>query len=68
MRLATLCFLLDEEKNHILLGMKKKGFGSGKFNGFGGKVEPGEDIATATRREMHEESSIVVDDMEHLLS
>jgi len=23
----------------VLLGMKKKGFGEGKWNGFGGKVE-----------------------------
>lgn len=28
----------------ILLGWKKRGFGQGKWNGFGGKVEPGETI------------------------
>lgn len=28
----------------ILLGFKKRGFGKDKWNGFGGKVEPGESI------------------------
>ena len=32
---ATLCFLLAGER--ILLGMKKRGLGVGKWNGFGGK-------------------------------
>lgn len=58
MRLATLCFLID--KNKILLGMKKVGFGSGKWNGFGGKVKEGEDIKEAAIREMIEESSVKV--------
>lgn len=40
--------------------MKKRGFGAGKWNGFGGKVEAGEGIEEAARREMHEESGILV--------
>ncbi|MEK7464207.1 MAG: 8-oxo-dGTP diphosphatase [Patescibacteria group bacterium] len=46
--------------NHpqILLGMKKRGFGAGKWNGFGGKVEPGESIEDAALREMREEAGI----------
>ena len=32
----TLVFLRDGSK--VLLGMKKRGFGAGKWNGFGGKV------------------------------
>ena len=58
MQQATLCLLLDNNK--ILLGMKKKGFGSGKFNGFGGKVEAGEDIDAAAARELWEESGVKV--------
>lgn len=58
MRLATLCFLIDD--NQILLGMKKVGFGQGKWNGFGGKVKEGEDITDATIREMNEESSVKI--------
>jgi 8-oxo-dGTP diphosphatase/2-hydroxy-dATP diphosphatase len=42
----------------ILLGMKKKGFGKGKWNGFGGKVEAGEGIKEAAKRELLEEAFI----------
>ena len=42
MRNATLMLIVDENK--ILLGMKKRGFGEGKWNGFGGKVNEGETI------------------------
>ena len=44
--------------NEILLGMKKRGFGCGRFNGFGGKVEQGESNEEAAKRELLEESSI----------
>lgn len=40
MRLATLCYLLKDDQ--VLLAMKKRGFGEGKWNGPGGKVEKGE--------------------------
>ena len=42
----------------VLLGMKKRGFGVGKYNGFGGKIEPGEDILKAAIREMKEECGL----------
>jgi 8-oxo-dGTP diphosphatase/2-hydroxy-dATP diphosphatase len=38
--------------------MKKRGFGMGRWNGFGGKVKEGEMIETAARRELKEEASI----------
>ena len=47
------------EEDRILLGMKKRGFGSGRWNGFGGKVEVGESITQAVIREMKEEVNIV---------
>ena len=52
----TLMFLINEGK--ILLGMKKRGFGAGKYNGFGGKVEAGETIAQAAVRETIEECGL----------
>lgn len=55
---TTLCFLVTERK--ILLGMKKTGFGQGKYNGFGGKIQQGETIRHATVRELEEESGIKV--------
>jgi len=42
----------------VLLGMKKRGFGVGKWNGFGGKLEPGESVEEAAIRELKEESSL----------
>jgi len=58
MKEATLCFLINENK--ILLGMKKRGFGQGKYNGFGGKPQSNETILEAAVREMQEESNIKV--------
>ncbi|KAI9018911.1 NUDIX hydrolase domain-like protein [Hyaloraphidium curvatum] len=50
----------------ILLGMKKRGFGKGKWNGFGGKIDPGESIAEAALREMREESGLDVLDASYV--
>ena len=36
------CLVMAMKNNQILLGYKKRGFGKGKWNGFGGKVEKGE--------------------------
>lgn len=36
---STLSFLMDTENQKILLAMKKKGFGAGKWNGMGGKFD-----------------------------
>ena len=52
----TLVMVHDQEK--ILLGLKKRGFGMGRWNGFGGKVERGETIAQAAMRELREEAGI----------
>jgi 8-oxo-dGTP diphosphatase len=58
---ATLCFIVDgSPPTRILLGRKKRGFGQGKVNGFGGKVQPGETPVDTVIREVHEESGLVV--------
>ena len=58
---ATLCFVLDgNPPARVLLGMKKRGFGAGKYNGFGGKIENGESIDGAAIRELEEEAGIRV--------
>ena len=41
-KVLTLVYIRDDE--NILLGLKKRGFGTGKWNGFGGKVQAGETI------------------------
>jgi ADP-ribose pyrophosphatase YjhB (NUDIX family) len=41
-----------ERDGRLLLGLKKRGFGTGYYNGFGGKVEVGETIQQAAYREV----------------
>ncbi|XP_063564419.1 oxidized purine nucleoside triphosphate hydrolase isoform X2 [Gorilla gorilla gorilla] len=58
-RLYTLVLVLQPQR--VLLGMKKRGFGAGRWNGFGGKVQEGETIEDGARRELQEESGLTVD-------
>mgnify|MGYP001082927151 CR=1 FL=1 len=51
----TLVYPIDGEAEgmvgaRILLGMKKRGFGMNKWNGFGGKIEQGETLLEAAAR------------------
>lgn len=55
-QLLTLLLVIHDDE--ILLAMKKRGFGTGMWNGAGGKVEPGETIEEAMVRETHEEIQI----------
>jgi len=69
------CIYFDKTKNHkvfagvliakeeqILLGLKNYGFGKGKWqHSFAGKVESGEAIVGAAKRELHEESGLIVE-------
>ncbi len=58
---ATLCFLLDGDPPcRVLLGRKKRGFGEGKLNGFGGKVHPDETPIRTIVREVAEEAGVSV--------
>lgn len=61
-KLLTLCIIHQHPR--VLLGMKKRGFGEGRWNGFGGKIGVGETIEQATRREIREEAGIEVNDLE----
>jgi 8-oxo-dGTP diphosphatase len=57
-RLRTL--VLPLSATHLLLGLKREGFGAGKIVGFGGKAEPGESSVQAAIRELFEECGLVV--------
>ncbi len=66
LRNCTLLFLIrrtDGRVAEICLAMKKERFGAGKWNGTGGKVEAGESIEEATRREAREEIGVSVKSM-----
>lgn len=52
----TLLFLRSGDQ--ILLALKKRGFGMGKWNGVGGKIEAGETLEQALVRETVEEIGI----------
>jgi 8-oxo-dGTP diphosphatase/2-hydroxy-dATP diphosphatase len=61
-KILTLTIIHQHPK--ILLGMKKRGFGAGRWNGFGGKVQEGETIKEAALREIKEEAGIIAIDIE----
>lgn len=61
-KLLTLCIIHNHPQ--VLLGMKKRGFGAGRWNGFGGKVSEGESVENAARRELQEEAGISVKDLD----
>ncbi len=50
--------VLPIEGGRVLLGMKKRGLGEGKWNGFGGKPEKGEGLMEAAKRELKEEIGV----------
>lgn len=64
MKDATLCLLLKGDQ--ILLAMKKRGFGVGKWNGVGGKIDSEKDksVMDATIRETREEIGVVPQNLE----
>jgi 8-oxo-dGTP pyrophosphatase MutT (NUDIX family) len=64
MKIATICFPIAN--NSIFLANKKRGFGSGYLNGYGGKANDGESIAEAACREFEEEANIKVS-REHIV-
>ena len=56
MKKLTLLFLVRD--NQILLAMKKRGFGKGRWNGVGGKLEANESLREAVIRECKEEINV----------
>jgi len=55
--------LVDGRENKILLGMKKQGFGQGKYNGFGGKIKNAESLEQAAIRELYEELGVQAEEI-----
>ena len=63
-KIFTNCFLVkvdqDGKPTEVCLGMKKRGFGAGMWNGAGGKPNEGELISDAADREVMEEFGVVI--------
>jgi 8-oxo-dGTP diphosphatase len=65
MKLATLCYLKQAGKTLMLFRNKKPNdVHEGKWNGLGGKFEPGETPEECARREIFEESGLRVASLE----
>jgi 8-oxo-dGTP diphosphatase len=61
MKMATLCYLKRGGKTLMVHRIKKAGdMHLGKWNGLGGKLEPGETPEDCARREIQEESGLTV--------
>jgi 8-oxo-dGTP diphosphatase len=59
--LATLGYLISDDGQYVLLIHRNKRDHDahlGKYNGLGGKLEPGEDIVSGLRREFLEEAGV----------
>lgn len=59
----TLCYVFrpaEDGQQQVLLGRKKRGFGTGMVMGLGGKAVPGESDAACAVREVYEEAGLLV--------
>ena len=62
--LATLAYIFSEDRRRVLMihrNARPDDPHLGKYNGLGGKLEPGEDVIAGLRREIHEEAGISCD-------
>lgn len=69
LRDVTLVFLVTREKgviSKLCLAMKKRGFGVGRYNGVGGKLEVGETIESAAKREAREEIGVEIQHLDKI--
>ena len=63
MKLATLCYVTDKNRKSTLMihrVKKENDYHQGKWNGLGGKFEPGESPEECAVREIEEESGLLV--------
>lgn len=66
MKHVVLTLVLIRREEQILLGLKKRGFGMGLWNGPGGKVHEGEAPEACARREAREEFGIELGDLKKI--
>ena len=54
----TAIFVREDGRYLLMKGSPAKGWWAGKYNGLGGHIERGEDVLSAARRELHEETGL----------
>lgn len=60
---TTICYILND-KGEVLLQKKRRGFGAGNWNGPGGKKKEDENFRQCAKREVAEETEIIVGELE----
>ncbi|MFA6008162.1 MAG: 8-oxo-dGTP diphosphatase [Candidatus Shapirobacteria bacterium] len=65
MRKYVTCVYLVKS-DEVCLGMKKRGFGAGLWNGTGGKIEEGETPENGAKREAKEEFNVELNNLENM--
>ena len=65
LKIKNLCYIIND-KGQALLQFKRRGFGVGKWNGPGGKVEPEETVEQSVIREVKEETGLEVNDLKKM--
>lgn len=63
--IKNLCYIINDT-GKVLLQYKRRGFGVGKWNGPGGKVEPGETLEQSAVREVKEETGLDVKNLKKI--
>ena len=67
LKTLTMIHVYDPATHRLLLGYKARGFGKGKWNGFGGKVDPSDVcIRDGAVRELQEETGLSVQSPDHM--
>jgi 8-oxo-dGTP diphosphatase len=64
--LATLAYVLSPDGRRVLLVHRNRRPGDahfGKYNGLGGKLDPGEDVVAGVRREVREEAGLECEEL-----
>lgn len=64
--LATLGYVMSPDRKRVLMIHRTTRPGdlhAGKYNGLGGKLDPGEDVVSGMRREIREEAGIECDEL-----
>jgi 8-oxo-dGTP diphosphatase len=65
-KIGVVIIVLDETKQHILLGKRKNAYMAGSYGVPGGRIELKEPIEETVKRELKEESNLVAEKVKYL--